>query len=128
MTYRRAIALAAALGTVVTAGVAVAQDTLQFKGSWRWATGGTLPATFELYPGRPGEGGYCYGTGAQQRCQDVRITTRGSNYSFTFNGTDWFVMTSPEPNVMTGRYWRNRNNTSARPDATITMRQTIGAY
>ena len=96
--------------------------TVRFSGTWRWSNGNLLPATFELYPARRGEAGYCYGTGGGRRCFDVRYTLQGNSYTFTNNGTDWFVMTSPEPGVMNGRYWGRRSDTSRPPDATISMR------
>lgn len=122
--YAAASALAVSSASCIPA---QAQSALQFSGTWRWASGNApLPATFEIYPSRRGEGGYCYGTGGNRRCFDVRYTLQGSSYTFTNNGTDWFVMTSPEPGMMNGRYWRNRANSSSPPDATISMRQTGG--
>lgn len=46
----------------------------------------------------------------------------GNSYTFTNNGTDWFVMTSPEPGIRNGRYWSRRSDSNRPPDATITMR------
>ncbi|MFT4099126.1 MAG: hypothetical protein QM651_18545 [Rhodoblastus sp.] len=105
------------------------KSALRFEGTWIWRdkSRGTLPATFELYPNRQGEGRYCYPARAGLQCFDIRYTIQGNAYVFTNNGVNWFSMTSPEPGAMTGRYWDRRADVNLPPSATISMRQTGGS-
>ena len=100
------------------------QGNSQYVGSWIWvnSNGGERIQNNQstlVINGNQRNGRYCY----DSLCWDVQFSRVGDSYTFTTPNLNYWEFISPEPQVLIGRFWANRNNLGAPPSAVIRMRE-----
>jgi hypothetical protein len=98
-----------------------AQPISSLTGSWVWiqVNGGHASQNnaTTLIINNQRSGRYCYNT----TCHNVQLTARNNTWTFSTNNNNYFEFVSPEPDVMIGRFWHNRNVPGSPPDAVVRM-------